>query len=356
MKKISHILVTVLSLASVALFVFLIKKYPAEEILGLLSKVGLIHILILLGLTIVYLSLYTIRWKRILKLEGYDISFKDLLSYRLAGYSFSYLTPLADYGGEPVVAYLMNKDNPKLSFSKSFASVIASRIISAIPESFFLIISISYVLFFLVLPAKINFIFYILLGIVTLLLLFIYYIILKKRHPLSKIIYFLKLDKLSFIKKNMSSIKNFDDLLNNLFHDHPKELLINVSLSFLALTSIISMFWLLARNLGIHLNFAEAITARSITSVIGSLVPVPANIGIGEGSESAWFSAIGFGAAQGFGFYLLIRAKDILITTAGIIVLINKGFLKNINKIKEILRENNFLKNLLPKEDRENNL
>jgi uncharacterized protein (TIRG00374 family) len=338
MKKISHIFVSLLTIGSVWLFILLIKKYPTDEIIKPILQLGFVQILTILFLTALYFIIYTYRWQKIIKLAGYNISFKKLLSYKLAGYSFSYLTPLADYGGEPITAYLMNKENPEIGFSKSLAAVIASRIISAIPESFFLLTSIFYVIFFLVLPSKINFIFYILLGLVIVLLTLLYFIIIKKEHPLSKIINIFHIKNLKLIKKHKNSIKNFDDLLSTLFHHNPKELLFNIFLSFLAISSLICMFWYLAESLGASLNMVQAITSRSITSATTSLIPVPANIGIGEATESAWFGMLGLGSVTGFSFYLLIRAKDILIATIGMIILINKGFIKNLSKIREILK------------------
>lgn len=306
---------------AVALFITLLDQIGLAEILAVFLKVRLWHIGVILGLTLVYLLIFNWRWKRILKIGGYDVSFKDLLFYRLAGYAVSYLTPAADFGGEPIMAHLLSKDYKKITFTASFTSIVINRLVALIPNITMIMLGFLYAFTFFVLPNEISFVFYIVLGVLVTLFIFSYFMI--TRRPLEKFIRFTGLYRLKFLKEN-SNITKIDEYMENFFHHNPREVLINMGLSLLSILALISNYWAMSRFLGFDLNFFEAIMAQSIEAIV-SAMPVPANIGLAEAGEAVWFGILGIGAASGFSFYLIMRTKDIFYSLLGLVALLYKG-------------------------------
>lgn len=326
-------------IAALALFIILLDSLGIENILEIFLRVRFWHIGVIAAFTLFYLIIFVIKWQRILKIEGHKVPFKDLLFYRLAGFAVAYLTPAADFGGEPVMAYLLSKEYKKISFTASFASVIINRLVGLVSNITFVFLAFAYIFSFFILPEEVAFVFYIMLSLIAILFVFVYFFA-TTRKPLEKL---LKITGLYGLKKlrRAARVEEFDAALNNFFHYHPGEVFISLGLSVLGTLSLVAGFWSLAYFLGFDLKFFEALIAWSVDSIVATM-PVPANIGFAEAGESAWFSIMGIGGASGFSFYLIMRSKDILYALIGIIALVYKGVGKEIiYLVKETFRLNN---------------
>ena len=71
------------------------------------------------------MPLLVLRWQRIIRAQGFNVPYRHLFMYKLAGYAISYITPSAHVGGEPVRAYLLKRDN--VPFPKAMSSVIIDK-------------------------------------------------------------------------------------------------------------------------------------------------------------------------------------------------------------------------------------
>lgn len=343
MKKKGLITISAVFLLSLATFFILLDNFGIANILGVFYQVRLWHIGVIIGLMFIHFIFFNIRWKRILKAQGYEVSLKDLMIYRFAGFSVSYLTPAADFGGEPVMAYLLSKEYKEINMPNSFASVISNRVMDLVVNLSLILLSFFYVITFFVLPDNLTFLFYITLGVVIVLMLFLYRLFLKKKNPIHRMCEAINLYKIDAVYSRKKSIEEFDEILNKFFHNNSKELFIHLFLSLLTSFSIIAIFWSLSRFLGFDFNLMESVVARSIEAIVLSAIPVPASIGFGEASESAWFSIMNIGAASGFSFYLLYRTKDIFFALVGLGALFVKGVWDEvINVLKDSFERNGF--------------
>lgn len=348
MKKKGLITLIVVFILSLAMFFYLLQNFGIENVLQAFFRIKLWHIGVIIGIMLIHFIFFNIRWKRILKSQGYDVPFKDLLLYRFSGFAVSYLTPAADFGGEPVMAYLLSKNHPNINMPNSFASVVSNRMMDTIVNLLLILISFFYIISFFVLPDNLTFIFYITLAIAISLMIFLYNLLLKKKNPLHRLFKRMKLYKVKAIYKRKKSIKEFDDLLNNFFHDNLKELSIHTFLSFLTSMSLVLIIWVLARFLGFDLGAMESLVSRSIDAVSLSSIPVPGSLGFSEAGSSAWFEILSIGGASGFSFYLLYRTKDIFFALVGLGTLFTKGIWDEVLEIlKEAFQKNNTKKDIL---------
>ncbi|MEX0689862.1 MAG: lysylphosphatidylglycerol synthase transmembrane domain-containing protein, partial [Candidatus Paceibacterota bacterium] len=219
MGKKGIIIMIIIFLVALATFFFLLDNYGLENIIQVLLEIKLWHIGVIIGITFLHYLLFAIRWQRVLRIQGYEVSLKNLIIYRLSGYSVSYLTPAADFGGEPVMAYLLSKDYPEIDMTSSFASVASNRSLDLIINLIIILISFFYIMTFFVLPDNLTFLFYITLVISIILIVVMYRLVLKERDPLHRLFTKTRLYKLKSVLERKKSIKKFDLMVNKFFHD-----------------------------------------------------------------------------------------------------------------------------------------
>ncbi|MFB6212876.1 MAG: lysylphosphatidylglycerol synthase transmembrane domain-containing protein, partial [Candidatus Magasanikbacteria bacterium] len=176
--KISIIILLVLAVAS---FFVLLKSIGPEKIVKTLLEIDIWKLALVVLAYIINLGFFAWRWKRVLKTQDLDINYFSLTEYRFAGFSISYLTPASNFGGEPVMAYLL-KEKEEADFPQALSSIIINRLIELLSKVSFITISILYAFFFLILPNKITILFYIFAALVVLLLLPAYFFILKTKN------------------------------------------------------------------------------------------------------------------------------------------------------------------------------
>jgi uncharacterized membrane protein YbhN (UPF0104 family) len=96
-KSILALVISVIIGAGLLAFVFI--KYPIREIFSNLGHVTPILLLGYLGVSLLLMLIFTIRWKILLEAQGFkNIPFFDLTSYRIIDYGVSYITPTACKG------------------------------------------------------------------------------------------------------------------------------------------------------------------------------------------------------------------------------------------------------------------
>ena len=109
-----------------------------DKVISSLKLANIYFVILAIGLQVCGYFLYTFRWKYLNHLTNNDFPFKELLPMVLVSLCVNNITPSGRGGGEPVRAYLLsNKED--ISFSESFATVIADRTLDTFP---FIVLSI----------------------------------------------------------------------------------------------------------------------------------------------------------------------------------------------------------------------
>jgi uncharacterized protein (TIRG00374 family) len=102
------------------------KDIRFRELLTTLSRLTPLQIAVLLALNLVFVLIITLRWAIILRGLGVPVGIFKLVSYRLAGFAISYLTPGPQFGGEPLQLYLAKKRS-RLSYDLGSASIVLDK-------------------------------------------------------------------------------------------------------------------------------------------------------------------------------------------------------------------------------------
>jgi uncharacterized protein (TIRG00374 family) len=94
------------------------------------AKLGPLALALVSGLTVYTFWGYS--WYRIFQKSGIDMNYFSSLETFMAGQFMNSITPLGQFGGEPVMAYLV-RSNSDASYQKSISSVFSADILNATP-------------------------------------------------------------------------------------------------------------------------------------------------------------------------------------------------------------------------------
>lgn len=103
-----------------------LKDIRFQELFANLGKLTALQVGILLAVNLLFVLILTLRWAVILRGLGASGGLFRLLSYRLAGYAVSYLTPGPQFGGEPLQMYLANRHS-SLGYDVGSASILLDK-------------------------------------------------------------------------------------------------------------------------------------------------------------------------------------------------------------------------------------
>jgi uncharacterized protein (TIRG00374 family) len=103
-----------------------LKDIRFPELFAILGRLNILQICVLLVVNLLFVLILALRWAVILRGLGAPVGLLPLLTYRLAGYAVSYLTPGPQFGGEPLQMYLANKRSD-LGYDVGSASILLDK-------------------------------------------------------------------------------------------------------------------------------------------------------------------------------------------------------------------------------------
>jgi len=311
----------------VALFVFVLLKYPFKDVASTFSNVTPKLLIAYLCVSFLIMLLFAVRWRFVLKTLGYNVPFMDVFGFRVIEYGISYITPSGKAGGEPVRAALLMKRG--ISFKEGLSTVFADKTIELSVSLLFFIFGILTLALGYALPAGLN----IILILVSLILLFLiwkfYSRVLRGKTVFVALYRFLHLDRIKFMAKYQQAIVEFEQPIIKFYTEKRKAFFIALSLSIMILCLSLVEYKLVLLMLGID---APLSTIFMVLSVVGIafLVPVPMGLGSLEAFQVALFSVLGIGSASGIGLAMITRARDLLWVMVAVILSLYLGSLRSL--------------------------
>jgi uncharacterized protein (TIRG00374 family) len=103
-----------------------LKDIRFRELFTNLGRLTAVEICVLMIVNILFILILALRWAVILRGLGAQAGLLRLLSYRLAGYAVSYLTPGPQFGGEPLQMYLA-KRRSDVGYDVGSASILLDK-------------------------------------------------------------------------------------------------------------------------------------------------------------------------------------------------------------------------------------
>jgi len=137
---------TALVLLGLGIYLAYLRRLGFGEVAESLNSVNPMHFFAALILSLLMVAFNALSWRRVAEELDYGASFRDLFLIYLSGIFLNNLIPSGSFSGETARIYFLGKVESASAtrFDASFASVAASRIITAIPFVLGMILGLAY--------------------------------------------------------------------------------------------------------------------------------------------------------------------------------------------------------------------
>ena len=298
----------------VFLFIWVIRFIGWEEVKSVFFTFSRQEGLIILGLTFATMIVSLIRWRSVLRSQGYNVPIIGLFRPFLVCHAVTYLTPTVPFGGDVLAGYIV-KEKLKLPLKVAVSSAIIDQILEVTSHLIVILLGVIYFLFKIGLPPRDLII---ILGggfLIALTLLSFFYLKSFRKESLVKIFFkkreesqFLEIEKEVF---QFFSLKNFNFWKG-------------LALSFLREGVSFCRSFILIFFLSGSLNFFPALSVFSFSTLV-QLFPVPANLGSHEIIQTFVFSSLGMAKGIAPAFTIIIRGAELFLSFIGVIFLFGFG-------------------------------
>lgn len=319
------------------LFVHALMQAGLDNIGQALHNISIMQFGFFILLSLLNFGLYNLRWFFILeKIDGEKIfsgshsrkrSFFRLFLHRMAGFAISYITPVAQTGGEPIRIMLVHEDG--LSASKATSSVIIDKGLEL--TSLMAFIGIGILLAFLdgSLPPEARVFLGVVLALFVAIIFWFYYAAIKNLGFLSPILKFLRLHHLKAASKFIESVVQVEQEMMNFYHHHKKTFFGLMFISMIITGFLLLEHYLVALFLGVHMNLFQTFIVSSIP-YIAYMIPIPGGLGLLENGHALAFQMLGI-SINAFVVVFIIRIRDLIFVLFGLIHASHRGvkMLKN---------------------------
>ncbi len=326
-------------IAGIGLFVHQIFSSGIEGFIEAIREFSLLKFLFFVSLSFINFYLFSLRWKLVVRAlyNKKKVPWTAFFFDRMAGYAVSYVTPVAQLGGEPLRVMLMEEEGvPRRIVAQSTVIEKALELASLV---FFISIGILISVIEPGLPWQTK----IMLGSVGFVMLFtvfwFYYTSYRKIGFFTSIIKTLRLGKIKQMKKYEKKMDEFENEMNNFYHDHPRIMNALILISLITIGFILAEHYLVAYFLGVQLTFLQTFMIATIP-YIAYLLPVPAGLGVLESGAATVFLLQGV-TINAFAFVFIIRLRDFIFVAMGLI----RGSQKGINLLKKEFKDEYSQKN-----------
>lgn len=308
-----------------------------KDIFNIISSFSLYHFIVLFIVFFVVFLLLLARWGMTLNAMGYPLPFPKLLSFRLAEWSFSYVTPFLRLGGEPVMAYLFKKDGG-IRYRKGISTIIINKFLDFAAGLITAIIGVFVLIAYYGSSLTKN---TLILIIVPLAILFILvYMFYRKTMRKEKFFSTLLSPFKSLIPhKNLHrSVTIVENHLEEFFKKNKSRIVIMALISLMYQILMLVLYKMIGLSLGINLSILHLLIINMFI-VLSLLAPLPGSLGSMEGMTAFAFFILGLGASNGFVFSIILRGFELIIVLIGFFFVYYYG-LKLFGDITETINEN----------------
>lgn len=308
-----------------SLFAFLVYKTGPDKVLEGLVAFGLLPLLGFISISLLNFCLYTLRWKIILDqmLAPKDrLPFYRLFLHRMSGFAAGYLTPAAQVAGEPIRVAMLHAD--KVPLREATSSVVLDLAFEITTFVFYVAMGLGFA-FMSGVGGSGSSLLWPAIFICALLLVLLGFFITTIRGSgfFHRVLSITKLNKFKPVAKLEVWLKETETLMSKFF-DGKVSMIVFVVLLSLVLTAFKAVEAIfIAHYLGVDIQVTDAFLMSTLPGV-ALLLPVPAGLGVYEGSNAAMFALLGLNL-NAIAYTIVIRLRDFLFIAIGVVHAISSG-------------------------------
>ncbi len=305
-------------LAGLLILWWILRGISLQELFGVLDNLRAYQLFILVALNAGIFALFALRWWLILKVLGYRLPFRRVLTYRLTAFGITYFTPGPQFGGEPYQIWVVHRRHG-VPLPAALSAISLDKMLELMANFSFLMIGLVALMWQGLLPGSRGACLLVLAGLAVTLLGAYLGALSAGRQP----VYWL-FDRLQrqfatggWLGRLRPTVQAAEEALMLFCRSRPRAL---AGLAVLAVGAWIALgaeYWLALEFLGAGLGLAEVIMLMTAAR-LAFLLPMPAGLGALEAGQVLVVSALGGVPAIGLGMSLLIRARDVVFGLAGL--------------------------------------
>ena len=270
-----------------------------------------------LGLALLWHVTNSIAWGFAFPPDAFRPRLRTLFMAKLAGEAVNQLTPLANIGGEPLKAFLLEQQSP---VSRSLAAVVVNKTAQVFTGLLFTLVGLGLVVAHWDLPQALPFSVKAGLGGLGLLIsgmtAALYF---KHRSLFSSLLAVFRAAGLGdFADRQMASAVRTDANIDRFYRDHKARFALVMLFHAIGWLLGACETWVILEVLGAGTNFEIAFLITALTVLINSLFFfMPSNIGVLEGGGVFLFITLGLNPALGLSLGIVKRMRKIIWISIG---------------------------------------
>ncbi|GIU68836.1 MAG: hypothetical protein KatS3mg002_0072 [Candidatus Woesearchaeota archaeon] len=304
---------------------FILKEQSLKEILNTYKNANITILILYILAVLSILLLLNWRWNCILQSRKIYVPFRKLFIYRIIGISINFLTPGPRVGGEPTQATMLTRH--KIDFTEGLSTIMIDKIIDITTSGVLFLIGLSLVGLKYSIAGKFGLILLICGLIFIILIVLFYYRMLNSKHFFLKIFHMLKIYniKSKTLVKIERKLEEIEGMMIEFYKNNKKSFIKALTISVLSWVAMFFEYKFAAQLLGYNIGVIEIFFIVSFVGM-AMLFPIPMAIGVLEAGQISAFTLLGLPINAGIALAFLVRAKDILISIIGVLLLTFYGF------------------------------
>ncbi|MBU1252560.1 MAG: flippase-like domain-containing protein [Nanoarchaeota archaeon] len=302
-------------LFGLAVFGFFFYRSGVEEVFSVFANIQPLYIGIFFFISSLTFVPTVWRWGIVLNAHKKTIPFLSLLKYTIVGYAVSYVTPSVKVGGEPLRAYMLNKEY-KVDLKTASSSIIIEKFVEFLGGVILGLIG--FALFFS-LPG-INILIKLIVGISLLigfvLLTILYYRSVTGKGSFSTLFVFFRLNKIARWKNFVYTIRGVEKHMHKFFAESKKAFFLSFLTYLLYMILVVFEFKFLLLGLGIDESLRTVLLSITVAGFV-NFIPVPAALGFLEAGQASLFSLVRKEGSIGFALSIVTRIRALIFVAIG---------------------------------------
>jgi glycosyltransferase 2 family protein len=312
--KVRYMVAGTIAVGSLAI-ALIIYTISWNAITSVLSGAPKLYILYYVIISLLIATLLTIKWHVILDSQRIKVPFHRLFAYRTVGYSIGYLTPTAHVGGEPIRAYLLQREG--VHVNRAFSTVIIDKSIELLANVVFFFLGALLIINSVEIPDNMKLVLLSLSLILILLMGMFIGGVLGKRSMFVAMFRFLRMNRVKRLQPIEKNLAKVEKQIEAFYKNKPKHFVLT-AIIMVSLWSLMFLEYYVALKIIGH--DATLIQIFLILTGVGLAyaVPIPAAMGTLELGQLSAAKVLNLSAATGIALALIIRIRDVTWTIIGL--------------------------------------
>jgi uncharacterized protein (TIRG00374 family) len=308
----------ILFTVGLALAGLIVRKVGVHALLEHVHTIGWLIIPVVLVWGLVY-TLNASGWYTMLGVEAVRPPFRRLWAINISSFTLNFITPVGGLGGEGYRIYMLSR---WLGQKRALASAVQFRLMHSLAHMLFVLVSLIPALWFL--PKNLP-------GMAVLVLTGIFGAVvawfLHRRHQegileagLDLLLAIPLVRRLARrLEAKRASLREMDDQITTLYHEHPALFFRALALEFFSRCSMSLELALILWGLGLGVRIPEAFVAAALsTTIINLFFFLPLELGAREGGLYLVFSLLGLGGEHGIYAAVVTRLRELCWSVVGL--------------------------------------